>query len=62
LSVEELELLANRTDRSRLGLAVLLSFFQVEGRFPRDRKEFNIQHTVRVTELSCDLFKEFWDD
>ena len=62
LSVEELELLANRTDRSRLGLAVLLNFFQVEGRFPRDQKEINIQHTVRYTELSSDRFKEFWDD
>ena len=22
----------------------------------------NIQHTVRYTDLSCDRFKEFWDD
>ena len=27
----------NRTDRSRLGFAVLLKFFQIEGRFPSDR-------------------------
>jgi hypothetical protein len=30
------ESLANRTDRSRLGLAVLQRFFQVEGRFHRE--------------------------
>jgi hypothetical protein len=39
LSPDERELLAHRTDRSRLGGAVLLKFFQIEGRFPRDRKE-----------------------
>ena len=39
LSSDEWELLANRADRSRLGCAVLLKFFQIEGRFPRDRKE-----------------------
>ena len=35
----EWEMLTNRTDRSRLGFAVLLKFFQIEGRFPRDRGE-----------------------
>jgi hypothetical protein len=35
----ELEMLTNRTDRSRLGFAILLKFFQIEGRFPRDRGE-----------------------
>jgi hypothetical protein len=39
LSPDERQLLANRTDRSRLGCAVLLKFFQIEGRFPHDRQE-----------------------
>ena len=33
------ELARNRTSRSRLGVAVLLKFFQVEGRFPAARGE-----------------------
>ena len=39
LTHDEFELLRNRTERSRIGFAVLLKFFQVEGRFPSDRKE-----------------------
>ena len=34
LGLGEWEMLTNRTDRSRLGFAVLLKFFQIEGRFP----------------------------
>jgi len=39
LTHDEFELVQNRTTRSRLGFAVLLKFFQVEGRFPFERKE-----------------------
>ena len=39
LTHDEFELLRNRTERSRIGFAVLLKFFQVEGRFSSDRKE-----------------------
>jgi len=39
LTHDELALLGNRTQRSRLGFTVLLKFFQVEGRFPVERKE-----------------------
>lgn len=39
LTHDEFELLKYRTDRGRLGFAVLLKFFQLEGRFPRGRKE-----------------------
>ena len=39
LTHDEFELLRNRTEWSRIGFAVLLKFFQVEGRFPSDRKE-----------------------
>ena len=38
LSVEERSLLAE-TPRSQLGVAVLLKCFQLERRFPRDRRE-----------------------
>ncbi len=36
---DEFKLLRNRTERSRIGFAVLLKFFQIEGRFPSSRKE-----------------------
>jgi len=39
LSVEERSLLAKKTPRSQLGFAVLLKFFQLESRFPRDCRE-----------------------
>jgi hypothetical protein len=39
LSVEERSLLAKKTPRNRLGFAVLLKFFQLGSRFPRDRRE-----------------------
>ncbi len=35
----ERKLLANKITVSKLGLAVLLKFFQYEGRFPRGRTE-----------------------
>ena len=39
LTHDEFELVRNRTDCSRLGFAVLLKFFQVEARFPSERRE-----------------------
>ena len=39
LSDDELPLLDNRTESNRLGFAVLLKFFQLEGCFPRSRRE-----------------------
>ncbi len=39
LTEAEKPLLKQRTERSRLGLAVMLKFFQLEGRFPRYHKE-----------------------
>src|SRR3954449_4878522 len=62
LNVEELELLANRTDRSRLGLAVMLKFFQMEGRFPRDRKEIPVavrDHLAGQLGIEPDAFSEY---
>ena len=39
LSDDEKQLSDQRTQQGRLGLAVLLKFFQVEGRFPHYHKE-----------------------
>jgi hypothetical protein len=62
LNADEWELLANRTDRSRLGIAVLLKFFQVEGRFPRDRKEIPVtvrDHLADQLGIEPDAFAEY---
>ncbi|MBV8607386.1 MAG: Tn3 family transposase [Singulisphaera sp.] len=62
LTAEEWELLARRTDRSRLGLAILLKFFQVEGRFPRDRKEVPAavrDHLADQLGVEPDAFAEY---
>lgn len=39
LSAEEFSLLANKTGSTRLGFALLLRYFQIEGRFPLYRQE-----------------------
>ena len=39
LTSSEQQLLTQRTDRARLGYAVMLKFFQIEGRFPLYNKE-----------------------
>lgn len=62
LTAEEWELLARRTDRSRLGFAILLKFFQVEGRFPRDRKEIPSaarDHLADQLGVEPDAFAEY---
>jgi hypothetical protein len=62
LSAEEWELLTHRTDRSRLGFAVLLKFFQLEGRFPRDRKEIPAavrDHLADQLGVEPDAFAEY---
>ncbi len=39
LDVEDRVLLSNKTGATRLGFAVLLKFFQQEGRFPQHKNE-----------------------
>ena len=39
LSHDEFELLQGRTEKSRIGFAAILKFFQIEGRFPSERRE-----------------------
>ena len=62
LTHDELELLRNRTERSRLGFAVLLKFFQAEGRFPTERKEVPavaLDYVAAQVETSRDVFSEY---
>ena len=39
LNHDEFELLKHRTAKSRLAFAAILKFFQLEGRFPGDKRE-----------------------
>ena len=62
LSHDEFDLLAKRTDRSRLGFAVLLKFFQVEGRFPNDRKEIPtaaLNYLAAQFDVSREAFSQY---
>ena len=59
---DEWELLRNRTERSRLGCAVLFKFFQIEGRFPSERKEVPavaLDYVAAQVEASRDVFLEY---
>jgi hypothetical protein len=59
---DEFELLRNRTGRSRIGFAVLLKSFQVEGRFPNERKEVPraaLEYVAARIEILPDLFSEY---
>ncbi len=62
LTHDELELLRNRTERSRLGCAVLFKFFQIEGRFPSECKEVPavaLDYVAAQVEASRDVFLEY---
>jgi hypothetical protein len=48
----EKPLLANKTGATRLGFAVLLKFFQHEGRFPRQRQEVP---DITVEYVACQI-------
>ncbi len=62
LTHDELVLIRNRTERSRLGFAILLKFFQAEGRFPNERKEVPavaLNFVATQVETSRDMFSEY---
>ena len=44
---QEQKLLRNKTGATRLGFAVLMKFFQQEGRFPEDPREIPLAAIVR---------------
>lgn len=62
LSDDELPLLDNRTESNRLGFAVLLKFFQLEGRFPRSRREVpadSVQYLAKQLTIAPEAFDDF---
>lgn len=62
LTPDEFEPLTNRTERSRLGFAALLKFFQVEGRFPSVPKEIPasaLDHLATQLEVSPEVFSGY---
>ena len=62
LTEDEFELVRDRTARSRLGFAVLLKFFQVEGRFPLERREVPtrvLDYLSSQLDLSREAFAEY---
>ena len=62
LGDDELPLLDNRTESSRLGFAVLLKFFQLEGRFPRRRREVpadSVQYLAKQLTIAPEAFDDF---
>lgn len=60
----ELELLANKTGENRLGFALLLKFFQIEGRFPESKNEIPRKCAAFVAEqidISVSAFFKYFD-
>jgi len=62
LGDDELPLLDNRTESSRLGFAVLLKFFRLEARFPRSRREVpaeGVQYLAKQLTIAPEMFGDF---
>ncbi len=62
---DERELLANKTGATRLGFAVLLKFFQIEGRFPMDPMEVPpvaVAHVAQQVGVAPEAWGDYpWD-
>ncbi len=56
----ELQLLENRNDENRLGFALLLKFFQIEGRFPESKSEIPKKCAAFVAEQVEILVESFF--
>jgi hypothetical protein len=59
---DELKLLANKTDPSRLGFAILLKCFQYEGRFPQYKGDIPvpfITYIARQIDIAPERFEEY---
>lgn len=60
----ELQLLENRNDENRLGFALLLKFFQIEGRFPESKTEIPKKCAAFVAEqveISVEAFFKYFE-
>src|SRR5207244_3085899 len=59
LGPTELELLANKSGATRLGFAILLKAFTIEGRFPRQKHDVPlvvIVHVANQVNVPADLY------
>jgi TnpA family transposase len=64
LQASELRLLENKSEVNRLGLALLLKFFQIEGRFPENKSEIPKKCAAFIAdqlEIEVEAFHEFFD-
>ncbi len=58
----ELDLLTKKTATNRLGIALLLKYFQYEGRFPRSKAEIPrdvIRYVAQLLKVSPDRFDSY---
>jgi hypothetical protein len=65
ISNDERPLLDNRTESSRLGCAVLLKFFKLEGRFPGSRREVpadGVRYLAKQLAIAPKTFGDFEPD
>lgn len=65
LNGDEHDLIPGRTARNRLGFALLLKFFQLEGRFPNDHAEFSpvvVSFVAQQLRVAPRVFSEFGMD
>jgi hypothetical protein len=53
----ELDLLTKKTDTNRLGIALLLKYFQYEGRFPTSKAEISREVVRYVAQLGVKVAK-----
>ena len=62
---EEVSFLGSNDPHNQLGKALLLKFFQSEGRFPEDANEFTpeiIEYVAQQLNLASDVMKDYkWD-
>jgi hypothetical protein len=59
LAPDELELLANKSGATRLGFAVLMKTFMLEGRFPRQKHELPgvvIAHLAKQVDVPAEVY------
>jgi len=64
LQPSELKLLENRNDENRLGFALLLKFFQIEGRFPENKNEIPkkcVGFVGEQIEVSIDAYYNYFE-
>lgn len=62
LSFDEFEILANKSGPTRLGFAVLLKFFQLEGRFPSAKNEVPrnlVNYLVSQVDVAVEAYLQY---